>query len=575
MDDIGNKWGLLLDYGLRWPLSTSVSEGGLGHEAGLSFTINPTLEDRYLLKLIFPWGNTRGMLFPSTGVPGTYTDNFHWSVMLGMGHHHRMAPFFDGSGGIWGAVYSQTTPLMGFGSTTSGLPDRTVGGQEYSFGESDAYTFDISTQYSFGVEFMPVDHFQLQIAPTLNYGLYYAGEASEWNRMNIEFMIMAAIGYGDNSHIELHHDREATSWEISYRTYAKLHGIVQSVLMNKVLNDLAETIVDYGMPIGGRDPGSTEDLRFLQAASGFLGGMGQAASMEYFWRVGSWNPLPLALEGAGGILLIALADGNSGRGAGTGDLFNALGMSIYMMMGADTPAEREALGDRENSKLLTALLIREGINALGFLIGGLVVNENAESDFGWTLLSGTGGANFGLAFTPAPSDSDTIARTTYSYIPASYYGAHLEDDLGEFEMSGSRSGFLITNSLNDWPLYTETMFLSHAVRLDNVFKRMGVDSNSPYGDASLPSEIRATLGVQYEMTWFRIGAGLSTGVQFGSGMGGTALLGATAGIDALIPFNGRDNGTGLTLGLRAGVNKLFPTGWDYEIAPHLGLTAHF
>ena len=59
-NNFANQWGLLLDYGLRWPISTTISEGGLGHEAGLSFTVNPDLKDRYVFKLYFPWGETEG-----------------------------------------------------------------------------------------------------------------------------------------------------------------------------------------------------------------------------------------------------------------------------------------------------------------------------------------------------------------------------------------------------------------------------------------------------------------------------------------------------------------------------------
>ena len=568
-----NQLGFLGHYALRCPVSTTFSESGSGHEVGLSVTVNPTLKDRYVFKLSFPWGETQGNITTYTEGPGTYTVNSRWSGMVGMGHHRRIAPFYKANGNIWGSVFSLTLPALGVGTVTSGLPDRDVDGEEFTFDDNSVHTFDLSTQYAFGIEFL-VNRFNIMLAPTLNYGVYFHESGSEWNRMHLEFMITAALGYGDKSTLNLRPRTEASGYEIAYHTYAKLNGIIQSILMMKTLNEMYDRLGDFDFDFGGEDPGSTEDLRILQGASAFMGGMGQASSMEYFLSIGNWNVLPMVLEALGGVLVMATGGGESGFGSGTGSLLNAFGMSIYMMWGIDTPAERLELREKGKyvyPKLLGTALIRYGINTLAFLAGILLVNNNEDSDFGNALLSGGGQANFGVAFGTAPHDSEAVDRTTYSYIPATFYNS----DGSNGSDSGSRSGILIQHSWHKWPVFTEARFLSHGLRLDNLFKRMGVEPGEPYGDDYLPSEVAATLGAHYEHTYFRIGGGLDTAILFGSRGGSTAALGLSLGADVLIPFNGRRNGTGLTFGVRGSVHKYIPDGWAWELTPHLGLTAHF
>jgi hypothetical protein len=569
---ISEGWALRLDYDLLGYISTTLTEGGLGHMPGLSFTVNPDMTDRYIFKLAAPFGSTEGKILPTTDVSGSFTENFHWAIMAGMGYERRLTPFFRANGTLWGSLFSTTMPMIGGGSFESQLPDRTVGGEDFSFSGQSVNTFDLSTYYSFGIEFMPAGRFPLiRIAPTLGIGTLYSPDDDQWNRLRLSLGLSISIGSGDASVAEDSADYDTHAMGVAYETYAKLQAILQTVFMNKIIGDNSQAISDYGFFFGGGDPGAMEDIRVLESASGFFGAMGMANTRKYFLTVGDLNPLPLALEGLGGILILALAENNGGRGTGVGNLLNAAGMTVYYMMGADTPAKRRTLGENMNSRLLGTALIDYALNLVAFGAGALLVNDDSQSDAGWTLLNAGAQVNFGVSFSPDPSNSGAVDRSSFAYIPATYY--HGSNDLGD--NNGVRSGILINRSFTDWPVYMETRFLTHALRLDNVFKRMGTESGEPYGDAALPSEIAATLGVHYENTWFWVGAGLDTAVQYGGSMGATAGIGASGGLGLQIPFNGREDGSGLALGVRASVHKLLPSGWDAEIVPYLGALIHF
>lgn len=560
-------WGLRLDYDLLGYISTSLTEGGLGHMPGISFTVNPDLTDRYIFKLAAPFGSTEGKILPTTGVPGTYADNFHWAVMAGMGYERRLSSFFRDNGELWGSVFSTTMPMIGGGSFSSQPPDRTVGGEDFSFDASSASTFDLSTYYSFGIEFMPAGRFPLiRIAPTLGIGTLYSPDDSQWHRLRLSLGLSISIGSGDRSLAEDSTDYDTHEMGVAYETFAKVHAILQAIFMNKLLGDNSAAISDYGFYFGGGDPGATEDIRVLEGASAFFGAMGIAGGREYFLSVGDLNPLPLALEGLGGVLVTALAENNGGRASGVGSLLNAAGLTVYYMMGIDTPAERGSLGYELHPKLMSTALIDYALNLAAFGIGALLINDDSRSDAGWTLAGAGAQANFGLSFSPDPSSSGAVDRSTFAYIPVTYYSGSSD---------GMRSGILISRSFNGWPVYMETRFLTHALRFDNIFKRMGTEPGEPYGDAALPTEIAATLGVHYENTWFWAGAGLDTVMQYGAEAGASTGIGASGGLGLQIPFNTREDGSGLSIGVRASVHKLLPEGWDFEIAPYLGALIHF
>ena len=575
MSDFSDKWGLNVRYGLRWPLSTSVSEGGFGHEAALSFGINPSLNDRFSFDLIFPWGTTEGKLFASTDVAGSYANHFHWAALFAMANQRRLYSAYTDTGAHWFSVTSSTTPYLGVGTSSVGQPDRTVGGEEFSFGSEGVQTFDVGTQYGFGIEFDPVSRFEIGIAPKLTYGVHFNGEGSEWNRLNLEFMIQFLIGYGDDSSPTLAANSGPTDLEIAFSIYQALLGIPQSVFMNMTLADMQQRLGDFGIAVGEGDPGSLEDVRVLQGASAALGAIGHSNSMEFYLRMGSLNWLLPTLElarGAAGIGVGAGMDSNASLSGGAAALFNAAGMFLYMIMDVDTPSDRLEHGEDAVSSVMVTDLIRFGLNDLFAIIGAVVLHEAPDSDAGSIIFSAAGQANSGAALFIGPKDSGAVLRTTYAYSPVTFYHINYESDGIEGSDSGMRSSFIIQNTWAWDFMFSEFVFSSHALRPDNLFKRAGAAPSDPYADAALPSEVSARLGFQYEWTYVRAGGSIDTLALFGAPAGLGGGIGGNLAIDVLIPFNGLPHGAGLTFGFRGGIAALFPDGWQYEFAIPIGIT---
>lgn len=574
MGDLSKKWGLNLNCGFGWPLATSVSEGGSEYECGLSVTINPTLADRYSFDLIFPWGNTEGKLFASGSGEGQTSKNFNWSALAAMSHLNRSHPAFTKGGAHWFSLVTSTTPYIG--PRRSSIAEANCSSEDFS---CSTYMLDIGMKYGAGLEFMPKPRFDIGIITELTYGASFLKSGSDWNRLKLEFMIKLFVGYGDES--SPLNPNEAgdlppppPKMEIAFAIYSALLGIPQTILMNMTLADMQKKLEDMGISLSDGDPGRTEDIRLLQSFSAFFGAWGWKSSMEQFMNLGNLNPIPLVLEivkGGAGIVVGATQDSTASTGSGMANLLGALDMGIYMLMDVDSPADRKKHEKDVVPRLLKSDLIIFGINDLLAVIGAVLLHQNPKSDAGSIMFSAAVGANAGTAFFVGPKKSGAVVRTTAAYSPINPYQINYESGGVKKKASGMRSSIIIQKTWGWNFLFSEFAFSSHALRLDNLFKRAGAAPSEPYDDAELPSEISARLGFQKEWKHVRLGASLDILAPFGAPAGISGGIGLTAATDVFL-FNKQKNGWGLMLGVRGSIATLFPHGWQWEVAFPIGLT---
>jgi hypothetical protein len=553
----GKQWKLALDYNLLVPISTSVSEGGLGHAFNLSYSIgnNSATYHSFMLGALF--GKTNGKLYASTDVPGSSTENSHWGIMAGMGRTKYLSRYF----------FSSTSSLIGIDTTSSAQPDRTVGGETFSFDASKKLLFNIKTQYGAGLELRPSSNFILQLAPSLGIGALFDSPGSEWNRLPIEFMLRLSLGYGSGEPVFGSRPRKPTPMELAYYTFARLHGTAQTILVNKTLSEEAEKAGAFVG--GGGDPGSMEDIRFLTGLSAFLAGFGLANSRKAYVSFEEYNYFPLVLEIASGILVLGLAGNNSGRGTGGAYLLNAGDMLTYRLMDIDKAGGRERAGEDLHFKLQKAALINAAIKTGLFLIGGLVLYKSSQNDAGLILTSSALQANQGLAIAADPTDSGAVESTIINYIPATRYyrKSKMPNAVNPEELTESRAGISVMSNFEYW--FAQMRFLSHALRADNIGKRAGAAPDEPYGAAMAPTEISVTFGGHYRNRYFRIGGGLDMIMENGSGVGIASGVGGSIGLDVTIPIT---DGFGLAFGVYASICTLLgQDGYRYEIGPGLGI----
>ena len=562
---LSERWGLAAHYGLRFPITTSVSEGGLGHTLGLELTIAEAFEDRYTLAIEIPFGTTEQKILPSTDLEGNTAQHSHWAVMFGLGRFERSYPRFADDGDFVAALAVGTTPLMGVGGSTISRGDVTVDGETYKFDDASGRTFDIGTNYFFGGELRPFGGRGpvLTLGPALYYGLQYGGEGSEFNRVKLELMLMASVGYGDGTSIS----REESEGEIGAMgivqgLYAMGHGFAQRMLYDKAINKPMEALDDYGLLGTGDDAqnrGSMWDVPLLSAGAAFLAGTSTPltpalrAGEGWFWGFG-------ALNTGSGIYFLA-AGSDAAKGSGLADLMGSTRLISYALAGINTPSERLAmLPEDVEARQMYINLASYAANTAIMLIGAA-----ANSDIA---MSGGAGANMGVAMTPDPVEGTTVERTDIGYIPyTAYWG----------ERAGNRAGIIVHKSWHDLPseniqLFSSAALLSPMLILGNIGNMPAQDKQ--FSSEMLPSSVNASLGLEWKTTFTRLALGLDTCGVSGS-EDSAAGVGGIAGFDITIPFNGEEDGSGIGLGVRASAHKLFPKGSDAEIAPWFGLTLHY
>lgn len=561
-EPFSNRWGLSAGCGLRVPISTSISEGGIGGICGLSLDIAENFDEVYSLKLDVPFGTTDQKIFPTTDSAGTKADHHHWAFRAGFGKAERLVTYFGDEGDFRLSLNMATAPMIGVGQSTISRDDYELDGEVFSFDDASSKTFDIGTNYALMAEIRPGGRFPaLQIGPALHYGLQYAGEGSEFNRVKLEFMLMASIGYGDASTIGgADSDMELGAMGITQGIYALGHGLLQRYLFTKSISQPMEALDDYGLldDTGAEDRGSMADVPLLSAAASVMGGHSLTpplrAGKGWFWGFA-------AMQALGGGLFLAV-DSTDAKAGGLGDLLGVGRLVSYAIADIEAPDDRLEKEDAEVEKREVFInLAWYAANAAVFLIGA-----GAKSDV--AIVGGTS-ANNSLAMTPNPTGRNTVERTDVGYVPITAFWG---------ERNGSRAGMIIHKGWHDFPtekfqLYSSVLFLSPMMTFGNIGRAASQDEN--YADVMLPTDVGAGLGFEWKTTWTRLSFGIETRGIFGGEKDARAALGGMAGFDLTFPFNGEEDGSGLALGVRATAHKVFPKGAQYEIAPWLGATLHF
>ena len=556
-EPLSQRWGLSGHYNLSFPIATSITEGGMSHSLGLAFEVAENFRERYPFALEFSFGQTEAKLYPSDA-EGTRADSSRWGVQFGFGRSSKSHPYFNKAGNLVVAPVVSAIPLIGRGSTTISPSNRELEGELFAFDGISETTWDVGTAFSITAEFHPWGRGPVVgVGPSFYLGTSYAGEGSEFNRLTLELMLTVQLGYGDAS---VRGGEEIGPMGIAQALYAMGHSWLARYLMNKVISDPNQALSDYGLLPGGGDRGSMANVPVLEASASFASGLGNPfevplrTSTEWFWGF-------LALRTLGGALFL-LSDGNAGKAGGVADVLGSARLAGFAMADMESRNKRILLSDEtmEHREMYINLAIF-GLNTLALLLGAA-----ADSP---SIMQGGAGANIQLGLSPDPLERTMVERTDIGYVPATLLSG---------DKSGSRAGILIHKSWHDVPsqdfqLFSSVLFLSPAFRLDNVINHP--TQSEPYGDVELNTDVDAAIGLEWKKPWTRILFGLDTKVIHGGGEGAKVGIGGILGFDLTIPVNDQEDGSGISLGVRAMFHKLFPEGAQLELVPHLGATLHF
>lgn len=553
-EPLSQRWGLSCHYALSLPIATSISEGGgLGHSFGFALAVAESFTDSYTLGPEFTFGKTEGKLFPSTFAPGTTTETSHLGIQFGFGHTSRKYPYFNDSGDYVANLSIGQTPLIGGGKTTVSPSE---------LGEVSATTWDIGTAYSAMGEFRPWGRGPtLSVGPALYYGVQYEDEDSEFNRVKLSLMLALQIGYGDASvRAGTDADMELGPMGIAQGFYSLFHGWAARFAMDKVLSEPQDALSKYGLPTSSTgDRGSQANLPALEAAAAFLGGTGSSATVAL--RSPPWGYWTfLAAQTLGGGLFLGLGS-DASKGAGLADLLGVVRPGLFKIADIESPSARRSKDDDTiERREVYVNLASFALNTAVMLLGGAA----AGSDIA---MSGGASANLQVAMNPDPIERRMVERTDYVWVPITCQGG---------SKNGSRAGISIHKSWHDWPwpslqLFSSTTFLSPSLTIKNMANS---SQDEPYDDIGLNSDVDAAIGLEWKTTYTRLSLGLDTKAVFGSDTA-KAGIGAILGFDFLLPFNGKEDGSGISAGVRGMCHKLFPDGYQCEVFPQVGATLHF
>jgi hypothetical protein len=558
------KSGFGLGYDLQIPLDTAISEGsGLSHNFSFTYEYADSFKERFPFTLQFGFGETEGKLFASTFADGTTTTNSRWSLMFGMGKGTRSLPYFNDDGDYVAGLSVTTTSLLGVGSTEISHSDQMIDDKLIGYQPSEGKTFNIGTrldafgEFHFSSNRMPT----LRFGPSFYYGTRYGGADSDKNGLDLTFMVSLQVLYGDGS-VEGggRADGPVGAMHIGQYIFGMGHGWVQSIMMNKVMNDPNDALSEYGLETSGGSGGrgSMANVPAFQMMSSFLGATGNSYNVPLRAGTGWFYGLLAARTLGDGLFF--MSEGEAGKAGAVSGLLDSAGLALYPMFSIETPEKREHLSKSTIARKTAYIdLIRFGLGVAMMGIGAA-----AKSDI---LSSGAVSSNLGLAFTPDPLNLDLVERTDYGYAPMAY--------ITNGKTSGWLSGIMVHNSFHDIPyenfqLFTELSAFTPSLRLDNVANHSS--QSEPYEDVELASFASSTLGLEYMPAFwakFMIGADM---MAIYGGDDAKSGIGAVGGLDFMIPFTGKPNSIGLTLGVRAGIHKTFPSGWQARVVPTISIS---
>jgi hypothetical protein len=559
-DPFSNRWGLAPSCGVRIPISTSISEGGKGGVCGISLYIAENFNDRYNFTLEMPFGTYEQKLAPSSDAAEISAQHEHHAYRFGFGKMTRRSSSYSDEGNLRLSFIAGATPMVGKGFSTITRDDYTFSdGETLSFGETSGETTEVGTKFAGAAELRPGGRFPtFEIGPAFYYGIQYGGEGSEFNRVNLELMFLATIGYGDASiSNDGEIDGQLGAMGIAQGLYALGHGYLQRYYFDKAVTQPLEALDDYGLAgsSGASDRGSMADVPLLSAAAAFSGGPSFSTPL----RAGSGGFWAFAgMQAVGGSLFLA-SESKNAKAGGAGDLLGTARMLSFAIADIETPEHRFARDPADIAKREMRLnLVHYAANTALFLIGA---SSNSE-----TAMVGGASANNGIAATPNPIERSMVESTDYAWVPTTAYSG---------KRTGNRAGMQIHNSWHDMPsehfqLYSSILFLSPMATMGNLGRVKS--QTETYANVMLPSDVSAGLGLEGDWTWFRISFGMQTVAIFGGEDDARGAVGGNAAMTLKLPLNGEQNGTGLAFGIGGNANHVVGQGGQFEVIPTIALT---
>ena len=550
-EPFSQRWGLVPHYSLRVPIETSISESGLGHSFGLTLHLAENFNDRYTLALEFPFGTTETKLFPTTDAEGTTAQHQHFAGQFGMGRVTRSLPYFGDLGAFKFALNVGVTPMIGVGKSTITAPDRTLEGETFSFGSKSATTWDLGTAYTFTGEWRPIGGRgpAINIGPGAYYGVQYDKPGSEFNRVRLDFLLTASIGYLDGStRTSANADAEVGAMAIVQDIFSLGQGLGQSALMDQVTAKPMEALSDYGLTggDGSNSPSSMDDVPFLKAGAVFAGGLGNPMYVPLHAGTGWFYGLA-GLRAVGGTVLLATSSTEGGAG-GLANLWTVGRMLSYAFAGIEEP-------DKRAVKEPATVERNEAYIDIAFFLGSAALMMVPND----TVKVGSGSANFNIGMTPSPLGHGTIERTDVGYIPYAPYWSG--------KRSGGRAGFIVNKDFHDFPTANWQLFSSVAFLAPML-------NPSDGRDLTLDTSLLATLGIAWKTPYTRLSVGPTTSLDY-STSGTRTGIGGSLGFDVIIPFNGQEDGSGVWFGVRGNALKYSSEGAQYNVMPGAGVSLAF
>lgn len=253
--------------------------------------------------------------------------------------------------------------------------------------------------------------------------------------------------------------------------------------------------------------------------SSLLGGLSDPAA-KYLHSKAFWGYFGALLVRGG---VFSGLEGDAGKTAGVTDILGTTRLGAYAIAGLESVSKRMSLGGLD--KIHREEFVNLGCYLLNLATAG--IGEAVGSD---VVAGGAASANIPLVVFPNLV-SDMVKRT---------------------DITAGASVFAPRFALNLHRDWNDLAFTSLTLMI---------------GGSDKPMEMHQSFGLKYKWRYFRILGGLDTNISFGDDPG--AHVGGMAGFDISIPFNGKDDGAGISFGPRCFVNF---EGQQYECAVLGGAT---
>ncbi|MDP2991259.1 MAG: hypothetical protein Q8O57_11935, partial [Kiritimatiellota bacterium] len=374
-------------------------------------------------------------------------DTSHWGVQAGFGHASRLYLSRGDNGESQGGISKRVMPMVGRGETTF---SRSGSAEE---GESKG-TWDLSTTYSMMGEFKLGEHGPtMGIGSGFRYGVQYAGQASEFNRVNIEFMpIMFQLGGSDAStRAGNDNDTEMGGAGLGQAWYSMAHGWAVRYALNGTISDPLERIKNSpyhglvdGNPNSGHS-GAMQNIPVIEAGAAAAGALGDSVSPAALNSNTGMFLGFLAARTLGDTVSVA-AGGGASQAAGGAGILGSARLLGYLAAGMESPASRRMLTDKEIER--RGLWVNSASWALNS--AALLIGMAADSD---VMMKAGVGANMHISLSPDAIDGTLVDSTE---VGAMFDGVSGQKD-------GSRAAIVAHHHLRGAPLYTSVGVASPAL----------------------------------------------------------------------------------------------------------------